>query len=314
MSAGSHLADREDLPPAELTEVADGVFSYVQPDGSWWINNTGFVVGTSDVLSIDACATRARTARYLAAVQSVAGRRPNVLVNTHHHGDHTNGNCMFAGATIIGHRLCRELVMETGILETNGIWEPVDWGELEPAPPFVTFEHRLDVWVDDVKVELHHLNTAAHTTNDVLAWIPDKKVLFAGDLVFNGSTPFVLMGSVAGALEALDRLEEFDAELIVPGHGAPCTARELDVVGEYLRFVQVTAESAKPAGLSPLDAARQLDLGQFAQLLDSERIVGNLHRAYAEVDGARPGAPIDLAQAIGDMLAYNGGRPMRCLA
>ena len=47
---------------------------------------------------------------------------------------------------------------------------------------------------------------------------------------------------------------------------------------------------------------------------DAERIVGNLHRAYAELGGAEPGAPIDLAAALGDMVAYNGGRPLTCLA
>ena len=52
------------------------------------------------------------------------------------------------------------------------------------------------------------------------------------------------------------------------------------------------------------------NLGDFAGLLDTERIVGNLHRAYAELDGAAPGAEIDLRAAIGDMVTFNGG-PLR---
>jgi len=42
--------------------------------------------------------------------------------------------------------------------------------------------------------------------------------------------------------------------------------------------------------------------------------VGNLHRAYLELDGAERGAPVDLAGALGDMVAYNGGRPLTCHA
>jgi cyclase len=297
-----------------VEEVGEGVFAYIQPDGSWWINNTGFVAGPGAVLSVDSCSTEARTRAYLAAVEATTGRAPAVLVNTHHHGDHTNGNCLFDAATIIGHRLCRDLVADTGILRVEGLWEPVEWGDLEPCPPNVTFEDRLDVWIGDVCVELYHLNTAAHTTNDVIAWIPDRGVLFSGDLVFNGSTPFVLMGSVAGAIEALDRLEEFDAAVVVPGHGPPCTLRELDVTGGYLRFVQLAAEEARAAGLTPLEAAREVDLGPYRELLDSERLVGNLHRAYAELGGVRPGGPIDLVTAFADMVAYNDGRPLRCLA
>jgi cyclase len=302
------------LPPPRTEEVADGVYAYVQPDGSWWINNTGFVVGASGVLCIDSCATEARTRAFLAAVDAVAGPGRRTLVNTHHHGDHTNGNSLVPYATIIGHERCRQAVLETGILRPDGVFDPVEWGALDVAPPFVTFDHRLNVYVDDLLVELHHFGTAAHTTNDVVAWIPERKVLFTGDLVFNGGTPFVLMGSVAGALMVLDRLLEYDAEVLVPGHGPPGGPDMIDTVGEYLRFVQDTAAQGSAAGLTPLDAARQSDLGPYRSLTDSERIVGNLHRAYAECAGGRPGDPIDIAAAFLDMIAYNGGRPLRCRA
>ena len=297
-----------------VVEVADRVFAYVQPDGTWWINNTGFIAGTRLVLSIDTCATEARTVAYLDAVERVAGSAPRVLVNTHHHGDHTNGNCLLPYATIVGHERCRQAIMETGILRLEGFWDHVEWGELVAAPPFVTFEDQLHVHVDDLLVELHHFGTAAHTTNDVVAWIPERGVLFSGDLVFNGGTPFVLMGSVEGSLASLSRLAEFDADVLVPGHGEPCAMDALDVVERYLRFVQATAAEGRSAGLSPLEAARGADLGAFAALTDPERLVGNLHRAYAELDGAGPGDPIDLGAALVDMVAYNGGRPLRCSA
>jgi len=295
--------------------VADRVFAYVQPDGTWWINNTGFVLGARSVLSVDTCATERRTRAMLEAVAAASGGlSPTTLVNTHHHGDHTNANSLAPSATVIGHRLCREEMGKMGMARPDGLFEPVDWGDLELRPPSVTFERRLDVHVDDLLVELHHVGVAAHTTNDVVAWIPDRRVLFAGDLLFNGGTPFVLMGSVSGSLVALDRLVEFDAEVVVPGHGPPCTPAVADVVGEYLRFLQDTAAQAVAAGLTPLEAARQVDLGPFGELTDSERLVGNLHRAFAEHEGARPGAEIDLTAAFGDMLTFNGGRPLRCLA
>ena len=184
-----------------------------------------------------------------------------MLVNTHQHGDHTNGNCLMPDATIIGHPLCREAIIAAGILRPDGLWEPVDWGELEPAPPFVTFEHRLDLFVDDLLVELRHFGTPAHTTNDVVAWLPEQRVLFTGDLVFNGGTPFVLMGSVAGSLVALDCIAELEPAVIVPGHGEVCGPEVVDVAGEYLRFLQQIAAAGTDAGLTPLEAAREADLG-----------------------------------------------------
>jgi cyclase len=296
--------------------VAERVYAYVQPDGGWWINNTGFVVGERGVLCIDSCATERRTRAFLEAISTVAGahRPPRTLVNTHHHGDHTNGNCLLPAATIIGHQRCRDAILATGMQHPRGVWEDVEWGELEPAPPFVTFEERLNVYVDDLLVELHHVGVPAHTTNDVIAWIPELRVLFTGDLVFNGGTPFVLMGSVSGSLVALDRLMQFDAEVVVPGHGEPCGLDVVDVVGEYLRFLQATASDAQRAGVTPLDAALQVDLGPFAGLMHPERLAGNLHRAFAECAGARPGDPIDLGAAIADMVTMNGGAPLPCLA
>lgn len=314
MTSARHDDHTVSLPPPRVEEVAANVYAYVQPDGSWWINNTGFVVGTSGVLCMDTCATEARTRSYLAAVDSVAGDGRRTLVNTHHHGDHTNGNCLLPYATIIGHSRCRDVMRDIGVLRPDGLFDAVEWGAIELAPPFVTFEERLDVFVDDLKVELRHFGTAAHTTNDVVAWIPERKVLFTGDLVFNGGTPFVLMGSVSGSLAVLDRLVEFDAEVLVPGHGPPCGPDVISTVGEYLRFVQETARDATAAGISPLEAARAVDLGQYAELTDRERIVGNLHRAYAECAGARPGDPVDVGRAFLDMVAYNGGRPLRCMA
>ncbi len=306
--------DHPDLDPPFVSEVSEGIFAYVQPDGSWWINNTGFVRGERTVLSVDTCSTERRTRAYLAHVEAIAGAGPRVLVNTHHHGDHTNGNCLLPFATVIGHSRCREEVLKTGIARYDGLFEPVEWGDLTPAPPFVTFESRMDVYVDDLKVELIHLTDAAHTTNDVIAWIPERTVMFSGDLIFNGGTPFVVMGSVAGALEALDLVRALEPEVIVPGHGAPGGIETIDTTAAYLRFVTESAKSALAADLTPLEAAREIDLGEFAELLDSERLAGNLHRAFAECAGAAPGDPIDLAAAFTDMIELNGGRPLRCMA
>ena len=192
---------------------------------------------TAQWSSIDTCSTEKRTRAYLEKSTEIAGRVPRRLVNTHHHGDHTNGNCLLPFATVIGHDHCRDEVLETGdraarrALRARRVGRP-----RRLRPPFVTFDHRLDVYVDDLEVELIHLTAAAHTTNDIVAWIPEHRVLFSGDLVFNGGTPFVVMGSVAGSLEALAL-----ADRARPGgHRArpwrPGGADIVDACGEYLRW------------------------------------------------------------------------------
>jgi cyclase len=307
-------SDHPEIGPPRVEEVSGGIYAYVQPDGSWFLNNTGFLVGRQGVVSIDTTSTERRTRAYLEAIARVTDRPVRTLINTHHHGDHTHGNCLLPLATILGHPLCREEVMKAPFPPFPGVWTPVEWGDLAPTPPFVTFEGQLTVWVDDLRVELHSVGVAAHTTNDVVAWIPERSVLFSGDLVFVGGTPFVAMGSVSGSIAALEWLRRFGAKTLVPGHGPVSGLAAIDDVQEYLRFVQDTARRGKQAGLAPLDLARQTDLGRFAELSDRERLVGNLHRAYAELDGAPPGADIDAASALRDMIAFNGGQPLRCLA
>ena len=75
--------------------------------------------------------------------------------------------------------------------------------------------------------------------------------------------------------------------MIVPGHGPVCGVEALDVIERYFRFVLDLAAEIDAAGVTPLDAARDTDLGEFADLTDAERLVGNLHRALFERRGAR---------------------------
>jgi len=140
-------------------------------------------------------------------------------------------------------------------------------------------------------------------------------VLFAGDLLFNGGTPFLLAGSIAGSIEVLEQVvRPLGAATIVPGHGPVCGPELIEDVLGYVRFVEALARSGRAAGLSPLEAARQADLGRYAAWTDAERIVGNLHRAYLELAGGDRGAPLDADAALRDMVACNGGRPLTCHA
>jgi cyclase len=306
------VLDRADLPAPTLEEVGDGMWAYVQLDGTWGLNNAAVLAGSEGVTLVDTCFTERRTRDLLEAVDGL-GRGPvRTLVNTHHHGDHTHGNWLVPGATVVGHERCREEVLASGTI-SEVVFPGVEWGEIQVRAPFVTFTDRLTVWVDELRVDLLFVGPA-HTTNDVVAWVPERRTLFAGDLVFNGGTPFVVMGSVAGALTALERLEDLGAETIVPGHGPVCGPEALAAQRAYLRLVSDLADEAHAAGVEPLRAAREADLGDFAGWHDPERLVGNLHRALAERRGLEPGGELDVAAAFGDMVAYNGGQPLRCLA
>lgn len=297
-----------------VTELAAGVHAFVQADGSWWVNNAGFVVGDDGVLVIDTASTEARTRALRAAIAAATDLPVRAVLNTHHHGDHTNGNCVFPEALVIGHVRCRDEVAHQGIGGYDAIWGPVDWGDLRPRPPELALTGDAELQVGARRVEIRALAPVAHTTNDLVAWLPDVGVLFAGDLVFNGGTPFVLMGSIAGSFDAIEAMRALAPAVIVPGHGPVCDVSVLDDIERYLRFVEGLAFAGHEAGRTPLEVARDADLGRFAAWHDTERLAGNLHRAYSELDGHPRDAPVDIIAAFTDMLALNGGAPLRCIA
>lgn len=295
-----------------LHEIADGVFAWVQPDGSWWINNAGAVAGPNGTLIVDTCATEARTRRFLDAVTAATHLAPvRMAVNTHEHGDHTYGNCLLpAAATLIGHPNMRAgLLADPTIDRCPPLWDPLpDWGNVtKRLPDITTHGARLDVFLGDRRVELHHPGYPAHTTGDLVAWLPGERVLFTGDLIFHGITPLVMAGSVEGALRSLAWIAAFDPEVLVPGHG-PLVANDdlAGVLGDherYYRFLLETAQAGIREGASPLETARQADLGAFDGWADAERIVLNLHRAYVDAGHGT----FDIVAAFGDAIAWNGG-------
>ncbi|MBA2624723.1 MAG: MBL fold metallo-hydrolase [Acidimicrobiia bacterium] len=294
-----------------MHEIVEGVFAWVQPDGSWWLNNAGAVAGADGTVVIDTCATAARTRRFLDAVrEATAGAPVRIAANTHEHGDHTYGNSLLpAETTLIGHeRMRARLLVDPVIDQCPPIWEPVpDWGDVTRRTPTVVTRSDLTVFTGTRRVDLLHPGHTAHTTGDLIAWLPGERVLFSGDLIFSGLTPLVVAGSVDGARRALEWIGGFGPDHLVPGHGPLVGRAGLDAVlaehDRYYRFVLDVAADGQQQGLSPLDAAQRADLGEFAAWDDAERLVLNLHRAYADAGGH----DLDPGQAFLDAITWNGG-------
>lgn len=296
------------LDATYTVELAPQVHAFIQPDGSWWLNNAGFVGTAADTVLIDTAATEARTRGLMAAMTATMGSAPTVrtIVNTHHHGDHTFGNCLFPTATVVAHRHCRQEALEYGDPPVLTSWRQIDWGEVKCVAPHLIFDQSIELIAGDTTLQVMHVGQRAHTAGDVIVWIPQHRVLFTGDLLFHGGTPFVLSGSVAGSIAVLRTvLAPLGAATVVAGHGPVATAELIDDTVEYLQFVQRLSQQGLRAGLTPLQAADRADLGRFASWLDPERIVGNLHRGYHEVSHGAVG--FDETRALADMVALNGG-------
>ncbi|MFG2891704.1 MBL fold metallo-hydrolase [Streptomyces sp. NPDC048248] len=311
--AGAAAVTEQAVPEPYLVELAAGVGAFIQPDGGWCLNNAGFVTEGDATLVVDTAATERRARLLRDRIAGSGAATPRTVVNTHHHGDHTYGNGVFTPeATIIGHAACRRELLAAGH-QLHAMWPQVAYGDIRLTPPTVTYTDTLTLHIGGIEVQLIHPGVA-HTPGDTIVWLPGQRIVFTGDLVFHGGTPFVFMGSLTGSLHAIEVLRSLDAVTVVPGHG-PVTGPEVyDDVERYLRFVQRLAVDGYAAGRTPLEVAQETDLGPFAELAESERLVANLHRAYAELAGAAPGSLLDPVAGFGDMTVMNGGIPMACHA
>jgi cyclase len=276
------------------TELAPGVFAYVQAYGGLCVANAGVVAGRNSVTSIDALFTPSMTRTLLAETARIAPKPITRLLNTHHHVDHTLGNSLFPADTQIVAHARAKAEMERSGLSAIGIIKKIaphfapelNDVSLRERLPDVTFDgETLDLVLDERRIRLLHFGTG-HTRGDVLVYLPDNRILFTGDLGFLYVTPLAHEGHIGNWIRVGRRvLDEIDADIVVGGHGPIGTKRDLAKMQAYLALVHGGARRAFDAGASEREAVESIDLGEYAEWVEAERIVPNVMRCYQEFRG-----------------------------
>lgn len=272
-----------------LLEIGDGVFAYVQEGGGLCIANAGLIVGPESCIAIDALFAPSMTRAFRDEIARVTDRPVRLLINTHHHIDHTAGNALFPEAQIISHTNARHEQRRVGaaVLDLLRPLIPDLVAEVEgfqPRLPDLTFDRELSLRLGDRELRLLHLGKA-HTLGDALVHLPEDRLLFAGDVVFDQVTPLAFEGHVGGWIDVCDSVDALDVDTIVPGHGPARDKDGLRAMRGYLRMVRAHARDAFDHGLPSEEAARRIDLGQYASWAEPERLPINVARLYQEFRG-----------------------------
>ena len=207
---------------SDWLEVADRVFVRRY---AFFDQNIGVVLGDEGVLLVDTRTTHRQAAEIREHLRELTARPVSVVVDTHGHADHVFGNHLFRPAPIWGHARCATMVRETGERQRAkyvGNFPDLadDLREVVVDPPELTFADRAHVEVDPGgrSVELRYLGRG-HTDNDIVILVPDAGVVFAGDLLENGATPYFGDGFPLDWPATADRLVELIDGPVVPGHG-----------------------------------------------------------------------------------------------
>ena len=287
-----------------LQEIGDGSYAYLQPDGSWGWSNAGLVVSGEESLLVDTLFDEALTAEMLTTmkgVTGVGGSEITTLVNTHANGDHTFGNSLVTRAEIIASeataseiselppQALAELVSGSAGQGPLGDYLARCFGAFDLAgvtlvPPNRTFSGRLDLEVGDKAVKLIEVGPA-HTRGDVLAYCPSDRTLFSGDILFIDGTPIMWAGPVGNWIAACELIMDLDVDVIVPGHGPITDKAGVERVRQYLLYIDAEVRRRFDAGLSVEEAAFDINLSDYANWLDSERIAVNVATLYREYSG-----------------------------
>lgn len=222
----------------EISELAPGVFACLTANET---ANAGFVVARRGVIVIDALNTPAAGRELAAAVQAHSDQPIRLVINTHHHYDHTFGNQAF-DAPVVAHVSLPSLLAQAAARDLSPLalaaWlseHPQDrWlaDELQLVYPNVMFEGNLEIDLPPSRLRVQHLG--GHTSDSCIVDLPEAEVIFAGDLVFEGRTPFLRQAHIADTLQALRVVEEMGRRTVVPGHGAVCDLAYVARLHTYL--------------------------------------------------------------------------------
>ena len=292
----------------KLENVAPKVFACLQQEPGLGFSNSGLIDrGGGLVVDTfwDLPHTREMIDHYSKAWSAPARR----VVNTHYNGDHCWGNQLFPQAALIGHRRCAESFSkenpaalqavknmdvsgQPGLAGLQRGLAPWDFSGVELKPPSVLFDDRLDIDLDGFPVEVVYVGPA-HTDSDVIVHLPQDRVVFAGDIVFRLCSPIGWEGTYARWIAALDYIISLNPDVVVPGLGPLCGVEGPREMKAYLEYVRQESKSFFDAGLPVAEAARRIDLGPYEVWDGPERLFFNVERAYRELRGDPPDAPID---------------------
>ena len=264
LSGAAAVAQAVAMQPQQVSASAwyvQGLSALGSSANQNFISNAGFVVTPAGVVVIDALGSPALAERLLAEIRKITPLPVTHVILTHYHADHIYGLQAFKaqGARIIAQRAGQEyLNSDTARLRLEASKHDLapwinDKTQLIPADQWI--DGPTELTVGGVRLLLQPAGPS-HTPEDLVVYLPQEKVLFAGDLVFRNRIPFVGQADSGHWIESLQTLLKFDATVIVPGHGPYSTEarKDTELTRDYLVYLRATMGQAAK-NMDPFDVA-----------------------------------------------------------
>jgi glyoxylase-like metal-dependent hydrolase (beta-lactamase superfamily II) len=283
-----------------LEELALGVYAFTAEGDP----NVGAVIGPESVLCVDARATPTAASEWLAALRERTDKPVEYLVLTHYHAVRALGASAYDARHVVAHANTRRWIEERGAQDWESEYRrfPRLFRDAESIPgltyPDVVFADALRVFLGERDVQILYLG-GGHTIGDAVVWLPQERVLFAGDLVEARAAPYMGDASVAawqgGTLDAVGAL---GADALVPGRGPALrgarVGEAISETREFLRTIWDTVRGVREGGgtlRNAGEAARAALEPRFGDWWIFEHCFPfNVARCYDEAGGLEPQA------------------------
>ncbi len=258
----------------EFEQVLDGVYQARGTGNVAVGSNAAVIINEDDVLLVDSHISPAAASALLSELTAITEKPVRYVVNTHFHFDHAHGNQIYpAEVEVIGHEFTREmLVSGESVGRTYQGFQDAMAGQpgyvegqegLVPTPPTTTLSERMTLHRGGREIRLLFFGRG-HTGGDVVVHLPQERALITGDLLLAG-VPFMGDGFPEDWVNTLEELKALPVDVVIPGHGSPFTdLARIDALQSYLRDLWARTVEARSAGLTPSEAAEQIDMSDHA--------------------------------------------------
>jgi glyoxylase-like metal-dependent hydrolase (beta-lactamase superfamily II) len=295
-----------------LHQLAEGVYAAISIEGYGATSNSGIVDLGDRTLVFDTFLTPQAAEDLRDAATHLTGRPVSIVINSHWHGDHMQGNCIFApDSALIATARTRELMATKGD-------EGIDWVKVHAPAQLQSQIRQLEEAQDDEKRQelalqvsenrevvetlwklalrlpnetfadrlvFHGSKRAAelltygggHTESDAFLMLPEEKLLFTGDLLFVQSHLWMGHGDQHERLRALDRLETLDLQSVMPGHGPLGTKADFGAARSYIQTLLKLGEEAVRSGKTAEQAMETPIPAEYADWRWREGFGYNMH-------------------------------------
>ena len=258
MNQPKAFASQADLEEKQVsfTKLSDNAYAYTAEGDP----NTGIIIGDEAVLVLDTQATPVMAQDVIRRIREVTDKPIKYVLLTHYHAVRVLGASAYGAEHIIASADTRDLIVERG--EQDKASEigrfPRLFRNVESVPagltwPTITFSGKMTLWLGSLEVQLLQLGRG-HTKGDTVAWLPQQKILFSGDLVEFDATPYAGDAYFRDWPQTLDNIAALQPQQLVPGRGAALTTPQAVAEGlagtrSFIADVRASVEAGVKAGL-----------------------------------------------------------------